>query len=94
MPIKKKIGEIEIGEVLYISSRCTTLDGIILRRPLTLKDVIFEDQIYEFEDKVLPKIKVIECQGCGQKLHVPLRVGKAMCPKCKTIYAKKDEPPK
>jgi len=82
------------GQAYVALSRCTTLDGIILRRPLTLKDVIFDDEIYEFEDMVFPKIKVIECQGCGQKLRVPLRVGNAMCSKYKTIYANKDEPPK
>lgn len=82
------------GQAYVALSRCTTLDGIILKRPLTYKDVIFDEEIYEFEDRVLPKIKVIECQGCGQKLRVPLQVGKAICPKCKTIYVNKDEPPK
>ncbi|MCX5686209.1 MAG: helicase C-terminal domain-containing protein, partial [Candidatus Omnitrophica bacterium] len=39
------------GQLYVALSRCTRLDGIRLKRPVTPSDVIFDRRIYEFKDR-------------------------------------------
>ncbi len=39
------------GQLYVALSRCTRLDGIRFKRPVTHSDVIFDQRIYEFKDK-------------------------------------------
>lgn len=39
------------GQLYVALSRCTCLDGIRLKRPVTAGDIIFDERIYEFKDR-------------------------------------------
>ncbi len=39
------------GQVYVGLSRCTSLEGIILKRPIMARDIIFDERIYEFRDR-------------------------------------------
>jgi ATP-dependent DNA helicase PIF1 len=39
------------GQLYVALSRCTCLDGIRLKRPVTPRDIIFDRRIYEFKDR-------------------------------------------
>ena len=39
------------GQLYVALSRCTCLDGIRLKRPVTQSDIIFDERIYEFKDR-------------------------------------------
>jgi ATP-dependent exoDNAse (exonuclease V) alpha subunit len=39
------------GQVYVALSRCTSLDGITLKRPVIHSDIIFDKRIYEFRDR-------------------------------------------
>ena len=39
------------GQLYVALSRCTCLDGIRLKRPVTHSDIIFDRRIYEFNDR-------------------------------------------
>jgi len=39
------------GQLYVALSRCTCLDGIRLKRPVTHSDIIFDRRIYEFKDR-------------------------------------------
>ncbi len=41
------------GQVYVALSRCTSLEGIILKKPISESDIIFDKRIYEFRDKYL-----------------------------------------
>jgi ATP-dependent exoDNAse (exonuclease V) alpha subunit len=41
------------GQTYVGLSRCSSLEGIILRRPLIESDIIFDERIYEFREKFL-----------------------------------------
>jgi len=38
------------GQTYVALSRCTTLDGIVLKRPLLMRDFIFDDVIFDFQN--------------------------------------------
>jgi len=37
------------GQTYVALSRCTTLEGIFLKRPITHNDIIFDDRVYQFQ---------------------------------------------
>ncbi|MFA6379169.1 MAG: AAA family ATPase [Candidatus Omnitrophota bacterium] len=39
------------GQVYVGLSRCTSLEGIVLKRPITARDIIFDERVYEFKDR-------------------------------------------
>ncbi|MCX5680693.1 MAG: ATP-binding domain-containing protein, partial [Candidatus Omnitrophica bacterium] len=39
------------GQLYVALSRCTCLDGISLKRPVTKRDIIFDDRIYDFKER-------------------------------------------
>jgi len=39
------------GQLYVALSRCTCLDGIMLKRPVTHRDIIFDRRIYEFKGR-------------------------------------------
>ena len=41
------------GQVYVGLSRCTTLGGIILKRPVIASDIIFDERVYEFRNRFL-----------------------------------------
>ncbi len=43
------------GQMYVALSRCTSLEGIILKKPLQLKQVCMDNRIQDFMDKCLPK---------------------------------------
>ena len=46
-------GAFSHGQVYVGLSRCTSLKGIILKRPVIESDIIFDKRIYEFKDRFL-----------------------------------------
>jgi len=41
------------GQVYVALSRCRDLEGVTLNRPIAGSDIIFDDRVYDFIDKVL-----------------------------------------
>ena len=39
------------GQLYVALSRCTCLDGIMLKRPVTPADIIFDERIYDIKDR-------------------------------------------
>lgn len=44
------------GQLYVALSRCTCMDGIRLKRPVTPDDIIFDERIYEFKDRFVSLI--------------------------------------
>ena len=44
------------GQVYVGLSRCTSLKGIILKRPVNARDIIFDEKVYEFRNRFLDLI--------------------------------------
>jgi len=44
------------GQVYVGLSRCTSLEGIILKRPVIASDIIFDERVYEFRNRFLDLI--------------------------------------
>ena len=50
------------GQVYVALSRCTSLGGIILKRPVIASDIIFDERVHEFRNRFLNLIKEEVCR--------------------------------
>jgi len=41
------------GQVYVGLSRCTSLQGVILKRPVMARDIIFDERVHEFRNRFL-----------------------------------------
>jgi len=48
-------GAFASGQVYVALSRCTTLEGIVLKKPITMRDIIIDPRISQFFDQYFPK---------------------------------------